>query len=133
MAKRLNDCSAEVIEENFLKEEIDPNEIHMNEKVVVANEIPPMQKIIFINQRDPGCALQFHYKSKTHPLKQYTLYHGFKHDLPIEVIEHLEGIRDGDPWACHSRQYARRSRPDGTTETYANNYVAYFQCKRVRA
>lgn len=128
--KRLNDMSSEKIEENFLEEQPD---IPMNEKIVVEKvPIPKMEEIIFINNRDPGCALQFHYKSKTHPLKQYTLYHGHKHELPVEVINHLEGTNENDPWSCHARKYTMQERPDGTKEPVASSYVSYFQCKSVR-
>ena len=122
---------SEKIEESFLKE--DSKDIPINEKIITeAVPIPKMEKIIFINNRDPGCALQFHYASKTHPLKMYTLFHGHEHELQVEVIQHLEGTKPGDPWSCHSRKYGRREKPDGSTETYENSYVPYFQCKSVR-
>ena len=133
MSKRLNDCSKEVIEKNFLGEEIDPNEIHSDEKVVVVKQLPKMENITFMNLRDPGQALYFHYKTKTHPLKQYKLLHGQNYMLPTEVIRHLEGVGDHDPYSCHRRTYSSRQLPDGTYENYASGYVAYFQCRTVRA
>ena len=134
MAKpRLNDCTGETIEKNFLTEDMD---IPVNEQVVIhpaAMPIPKFEKIVFMNNRDPGVTLHFHYHSKTHPLRHYDLIHGQTYDLPVEVIQHLEGQREFDPWACHSRLYGQRKKSDGTTETYINGYKSYFQCKTVRA
>lgn len=130
MAKRLNDMDGETIAKNFLVQ--DP-EIPTEQKVVIAKEIPKMETIRFLNNRDPGVMLHFHYASKTHPLKHYDLMHGFEYNLPVEVIRHLEGQNKSDPFACHKRTYGRRMRDDGISETYANGYVPYFQCQTVRA
>lgn len=129
MAKRLNEQSQEVVHRNFLEENPD---IPTEEKVVVAQEIPKYERILFLNQRDPGVMLHFHYSSKTHPLKHYDLMHGKEYDLPLEVIQHLEGQGKNDPYACHKRMYSRRFRDDGISETYASDYVPYFQCRPVR-
>lgn len=133
MAKpRLNDCSGETIEKNFLEEDMD---IPVNERVVVhaaSQPIPQMEEIVFMNNRDPGVTLHFHYASKTHPLRLYDLIHGQRYTLPVEVINHLEGTNQRDPWSCHSRLYGQRKKADGTTETYVNGYKSYFQCKQVR-
>lgn len=119
--KKLNDASVAVVEENILKEN---PEGFPNTAVVIANEIPEMRKIVFINNRDPGVALQFHYSSKTHPLHQYTLYHGFEHELPVEIIEHLE--------SCAEPQYAYRKNPEGHPEHYVKSHKYIFQCKPVK-
>jgi hypothetical protein len=130
MAKStLSNASSEVQEKNFLQEEQD---YIPNEKVIVAQEIPKMEEITFINLRDPGIPLHFHYHSKTHHLKHYNLLHGHKYNLPVEVIDHLEGNRKSDPYACHGRIYAERMKSDGVSEVYAKGYVSHFQCKRVR-
>lgn len=129
--KTLNDTDKETIDKNFLCEE--PTELPSGEKVVIAQEIPKYQKVIFHNMRDPGIPLHFHYASKTHPLMHYDLYHGHTHLLPEEVIEHLEGERPSDPFACHSRLYGRRMKPDGVSECFVNGYKPYFQLKRVKA
>ena len=130
MAKSfLNNASKEVIEQNFLEEN---PEIPIENKVVVSKEIPKMETIIFMNNRDPGVTLHFHYASKTHPLMKYDLVHGCEYILPIEIINHLEGQNPHDPYACHKRLYAKRTRADGISETYASSYVPYFQCKTVR-
>ena len=128
--KTLNDCDKETIEKNFLQEE---QYDLPNEKVHVYHEVPKTCKIVFMNNRDPGAPLYFHYRSKTHPLHHYELHHGQTYDLPIEVAQHLEGQRKGDEWACHKRMYARRMRQDGVSEVYANQYVPYFQLKTVHA
>lgn len=129
----LNNASSEVIAKNFLEESPDLTEVSTDHKVVVAKEIPKMQRIVFTNNRDPGVTLHFHYHSKTHPLKHYDLVHGKTYDLPIEVIKHLEGQNEHDPYACHHRLYGRRMKLDGFSETYVNGFVSYFQCKAVRS
>jgi hypothetical protein len=102
--------------------------------VFVSKEIPRTEEITFINNRDsasPTVPLEFHYHSKTHPLKRYTLYSGKNYTLPVEIIQHLEGQGELDPYSCHKREYAERMGPNGT-ELYVNNYVSYYQCRRVR-
>jgi hypothetical protein len=118
---KLNNSKSEVIEENILKE--NPEGLP-NSSVVVAKHIPTLRKIVFLNGRDPGCALQFHYSTKTHPLHQYTLYHGYEHELPEEVIEHLEG--------CAERIYGYRKNPEGHPEPYVKSLKYIFQCKPVK-
>lgn len=132
MAKNLGELSKDTVEKNFLQEN---PEIPVNEKIVVhaaSQPIPKMETIVFMNNRDPGTTLHFHYASKTHPLRMYDLIHGQQYTLPVEVIQHLEGQREFDPWACHSRMYGQRRKADGTTETFVNGYKSYFQCKSVR-
>ena len=133
MAKRqskFKDASPEVIETNFL--EADP-EGHKTmkaaekqmDKIKVAKYIPEYRKIQFLNGRDPGPELMFHYSTKTHPLKHYTLFHGKEYDLPLEVIEHLEN--------CKETQYANRISPEsGRPEVYAKGHKYIFQCKSVK-
>lgn len=128
--KRLNDQSSEVIEKNFLAEV--PDCIPTEQKVVVAREVPPHERVIFVNNRDPGCALYFHYATKTHPLKHYTLMHGLEYNLPTEVIKHLEGQNNRDPFSCHSRIYSERKNYEGMPENYVSGYKPYFQCRQVR-
>ena len=130
MSKKLNEMDSETVHKNYLAE--DP-EIPTEQKVVVSTHIPKMVKIRFLNNRDPGLMLHFHYKSKTHPLRHYDLMHGFEYDLPEEVVMHLEGQNKYDPYSCHKRTYSRRMRDDGISETYASGYVPYFQCQTVRA
>ncbi len=128
---KLNNMSSEVIEKNFL--EATPDCIPTDSTVVIANEIPQYDKIIFVNNRDPGCALYFHYSSKTHPLKQYTLMHGLEYNLPVEIIKHLEGQNKSDPFSCHARIYSERKNYEGMPENYVSGYKPYFQCRSVRA
>lgn len=131
MAKKLNELSSEKIQENILLE--NPEDLDSNKKIHVFKEIPPMETIIFSNFRDPGVVLSFHYASATHPLKHYDLVPGKQYTLPVEIIKHLEGENKYDPYSCHKREYGQRMGFDGKTETYIKNYVAYFQCKHVRA
>lgn len=128
--KNLNETDREKIENNFLDENF--AEVPTEQKVVIAKEIPKMEKVMFQNMRDPGVTLHFHYASKTHPLKHYDLIHGQEYDLPIEVIRHLEGENKHDPYACHSRLYGRRMKADGFSETFVNGYKPYFQLKHMR-
>ena len=128
--RNLGEHGKETVEKNFLEEN---PEITTDNKVVVANEVPKMEKIIFQNHRDQGLPLSFHYASKTHPLKHYELFHGQEYLLPVEIIMHLEGQNKSDPYACHRRLYGRRMKPDGVSETYVTNYVPYFRCQPVRA
>lgn len=92
MPKKL-EKSKEEINKLMLKEHYDEPEFlekSVQEKVVVVDHIPQYRKVVFINQRDPGVMMSFHYRTKTHPMKHYDLMHGEEYDLPVEVIEHVE-------------------------------------------
>lgn len=119
--RRLNDAKSEVIAANVLKQNPEDYAEAAAPQVVVMNHIPEYRKVIFLNGRDPGVALHFHYASKTHPLKNYTLYHGFEHELPVEVIEHLE--------SCAENQYAYRKTAQGEIEQFVNSkkYIFTFR------
>lgn len=122
---KLNNANSEVIEENILKENPEGLISTDDAPVQVIKAIPKMEKIIFRNDRDPGYPLEFHYKSKFHPLHQYKLFHGKEYTLPVEVIEHLE-----------SRVvpiYSYRKSPDGHPEMYTSGFKNQFSCKTVRA
>lgn len=123
---KLNQATPDVIDANFLSEKAQgsPDVKSPNEGVVVATFIPPTERIQFLNGRDPGCELLFHYHSKNHPLKHYTLFHGKEYDLPVEVIDHLEN--------CAEKQYGYRMGPNGHPEMYTKSLKYIFQCKRVR-
>lgn len=124
----LNEKGSEYIEDNFLK--ADPEglpttgTVPTEGQIVIAKKIPEMKKIVFLNGRDPGQELMFHYHTSTHPLKHYTLFHGKEYTLPIEVIEHLEN--------CAERQYGYRQGPNGHPEMYVKSLKYIFQCKQVR-
>jgi hypothetical protein len=126
----LNQAGSEVIEKNFLEpdpEGFKPMEAAEKEitgvvPVPAHQNLPKMEKVIFLNGRDPGVALHFHYHSKTHPLKHYTLFHGKEHLLSEEIIDHLE--------SCAERQYAYRQGPDGSPEHYVKSLKYIFQCRR---
>ena len=92
-------------------------------QVVVVNEMPRVEKVVFRNQRDPGHVLEFHYSSKTHPFKQYKLVDGQQYDLPIEVIKNLEQCRE------NIEKYRRNS--EGIPEIYIAGYKTHFVCERV--
>lgn len=120
-AKKLNTASKEVIDENFLKQDPeghDPINLDKAEAMIVAKHVPEYRRTVFTNNRDPGVALHFHYHSKTHPLKHYTLYHGFEHELPLEVINHLE--------TCGEPQYGYRRTDQGLPEHYVTGYKYIF-------
>jgi hypothetical protein len=83
-----------------------------------------MVKFTFLNGRDPGVALQFHYHSGTCPLKQYTLYHGHEHELPQEIIDHLEN--------CAEPNYGYKPGLDGHPQVFVKGKKYIFQCKPVK-
>lgn len=124
---KLNAASSEVIEKNVLQEnpeglpKIDPS---YGESIVIAPVVPEMRRITFVNGRDPGQELMFHYHSKTHPLKHYTLFHGKEYDLPVEVIDHLEN--------CAEKVYGYRPGQSGHPEMYTKSLKYIFSCKTVR-
>jgi len=94
-----------------------------DKKVVIANEVPQYEKITFRNQRDPGYPLEFHYASKTHPFKNYTLVDGQEYPLPREVIKNLEGCRE------NIEKY-RKNAQTGLPEIYIAGYKTHFVCER---
>jgi len=87
-----------------------------------AYEAPKHEKIVFRNQRDPGHDLMFHYASKTHPFKMYTLVDGQTYPLPIEVIRNLESCRE------NIEKYRRNQH--GLPEIYIAGYKTHFVCER---
>lgn len=123
---KFKNASSEVIEKNVLAQ--DPEGLPACEwtedKIVIAKAVPEVRHIVFLNGRDPGQELMFHYHSKTHPLKHYTLYHGKEYDLTVEIIEHLEN--------CAEKQYGYRQGPNGHPEMYVKSFKYIFQCKHAR-
>ena len=127
---KFKDASSETIEKNYLQ--ADPeglptmDSLPKEDSIVIAKRMPEMRRICFLNGRDPGQELMFHYHSKTHHLKHYTLFHGKEYDLPVEVIEHLEN--------CRESQYGYRVNPNsGHPEMYTKGYKYIFQCKNVKS
>jgi len=120
---RLNDAKSKVIEKEILKENPEDYSDELPESVVVMNHVPEYRSVTFLNGRDPGQALYFHYASATHPLKQYTLHHGFQYDLPVEIIEHIE--------SCSEPQYAYRKSIDGHPEMFVCSKKFIFQLRNV--
>lgn len=124
---RAKKVPVEKLQDQFLQgpadESIEKVREEMKEnQVVVANEIPKHEWVIFRNQRDPGQPLEFHFASKTHPFKRYTLIDGKKYQLPTEVIRNLEGCRE------NIEKYRRNS--DGIPEIYVAGYKTHFVCER---
>lgn len=125
---KLNNKGSEYIEQNILKESPEglppcPT-VPQEGEIVMTRHIPEMKKVTFINGRDPGYPLDFHYHSKTHPLKHYTLYHGKDHLLPVEIIEHLEN--------CAESQYGYRQGANGHPEMYVKGKKYLYRCQPVR-
>jgi hypothetical protein len=125
---KINNKPSEYIEENFLKdspEGLPPmDEDRIAPQIVVSRHIPKMEKVIFLNGRDPGETLYFHFASATHPLKIYTLYHGQEVDLPVEVIKNLE--------ECNTKNYGYKVGRSGHPECYVKSVNYIFTCKPVR-
>jgi hypothetical protein len=122
--KKLNSAPSKVIEESVLKENPDGFD---NNSIVIAKQVPPpikTRRVTFLNGRDPGVALEFHYHSATCPLKRYKLYHGKEEDLPEEVIEHLEN--------CAETIYGYRPGPEGHPEMYNKSRKYLFSLKDPR-
>jgi hypothetical protein len=120
----LNKAKSKVIAENVLEENpegLPPVDHDSLDKIVVINEVPKYRRIVFINGRDPGYPLDFHYSSATHPLKIYKLIHGQEYDLPEEIIEHLESRSEP--------VYAYRRGNDGHPEMYTESRKYIFQCR----
>lgn len=63
-----------------------------NANIEVVKAAPPMERIEFRNEQDPGSPKEFHFCHRKHniPPTHYVLYHGEEYDLPVEVIENLE-------------------------------------------
>jgi len=122
------DADGETIQRNLFDENpegLPPiDDAPIAQKIVIAQKLPEMRRICFINGRDPGVALMFHYHSKNHPLKHYTLFHGKEIDLPVEVIDHLE--------SCGRPHYAYKNGENGHPEMYVKSFDYMFQCKSVK-
>ena len=126
--KREKKVPVETLQEDHLTGPADESiekvkEVLQVNKVVIAKEIPHLEKIVFRNQRDPGYPLEFHYASKTHPFKNYTLVDGQEYHLPREVIKNLEGCRE------NIEKY-RKNQQSGLPEIYIAGYKTHFVCER---
>ena len=124
--KELTEEQKEYIEKNFLSdspEGLNPLNNAPIPEVVVKPQVE-MRRVIFLNNRDPGQELMFHYHSKTHYLKHYTLFHGKEYDLPVEIIEHLDN--------CAEKQYGYKPGPNGHPEMYVKSLKYIFRCQNVK-
>lgn len=125
----LNEKGSEYIEANILKQNPEGmapcHTVPEVGEIVLTRDMPRLKEVEFLNGRDPGYPLEFHYHSKTHPLKHYVLYHGQKCTLPEEIIDHLEN--------CGQRQYAYRQGPNGHPEMYVHSMKYFFRCKTAGA
>jgi len=124
--KRQKKVPVEKLQEDHLKgpadESIAQIAQEMEEAVEIVAEMPKIEKVIFRNQRDPGYPLDFHYYSKTHPFKIYTLIDGKEYFLPTEVIRNLEG--------CRENKYKHRRNAENLPEIYVAGYKSHFVCER---
>jgi len=124
--QKLNNAKSEVIAKNVLEENpegLPPVDHSQMNKITVAKYVPEYRDIVFLNGRDPGYPLDFHYSSKTHPLKIYKLLHGQSYKLPVEVIDHLESRSEP--------VYGYRRGLDGHPEMYKISEKFIFQCRNV--
>jgi hypothetical protein len=125
--KKEEKIAVETLQENHLAGPADETieqvakELKENQ-VVVVEQMPHVERVIFRNQRDPGHPLEFHYASKTHPFKQYKLIDGESYQLPFEVIKNLEQCRE------NIEKYRRNSQ--GLPEVYVAGYKTHFVCER---
>lgn len=97
------------------------NELKENE-VVVVDEMPRYEWVIFRNQRDPGQIHEFHFSNHRHPFHMYKLIDGHKYQLHEDVIKNLESCRE------NIEKY--RKNADGIPEIYVAGYKSYFVCER---
>ena len=119
--------SVDELRENHLvgpvSESVEQNAKDLHEdEIVLVDKLPPIETIIFRNQRDPGYPLQFHYHSKNCPYKEYKLIDGNKYPLPVEIIKHLESCRE------NIEKYRRNA--DGIPEIYIAGFKTHFVCER---
>lgn len=120
--RRLTDEKAGVIAENILKAEPEGfSPLPNPDSLMITKTVPEYRKVTFLNGRDAGYPLDFHYSSKTHPLKVYKLFHGKDYDLPVEIVEHLESRREP--------QYSYRKGDSGFQEHYISGYKYIFQLR----
>lgn len=91
--------------------------------IVAVSTLPPMETIVFRNQRDPGYPLEFHYSSKTCPFKMYKLIDGHTYTLPREVVMNLQ--------SCKEDIHKYRKNAEGLPEIYCAGYKTHFVCERV--
>jgi hypothetical protein len=124
--RKLNDRKATVVHNELLKENPEgfSDELPDANPVVLANHIPEYRMVQFLNGRDSGFPLEFHYSTATHPLKQYKLLHGKEYNLPVEVIEHLE--------QCNVPEYGYREGADGLPEMYVKGRKYLYQLRAAR-
>lgn len=127
---KFKDALREVIEKNYLDENpeglktMKQAEKEMD-RIKPAKMMPEYKYVQFLNGRDPGHELMFHYCSATHPLKHYTLFHGKNYDLPVEVIDHLESRAE--------IQYGHRMNEySGLSETYPKGNKYLFQLRTAK-
>lgn len=128
VAQKEKKIPVEELQENHLSGPADePLEVIAAElkenQVVIIEQMPHIEHIVFRNQRDPGYPLEFHYASKTHPFKSYKLIDGQQYDLPYEVVKNLEGCRE------HIHKY-RKNMESGIPEVYIAGYKTHFVCER---
>lgn len=118
----LGDQPEKKITEEFLKENPVgvPDELPKEELVVTAY-IPKYEDVVFVNQRDAGVPLEFHYKTKTHPMKHYKLVDGETYTLPQEVIDHLQ--------SCSIPMYGKEEMKNGVMfrPVIAHKYMFAFR------
>ncbi len=120
---KLNEEKSEVIQEQILQENPEGLESVVG-KIALVKEVPPIERVIFRNMRDPGVTLEFHYCTKTMPLTMYKLQDGKEYDLPCEVVEHLMDRK--------VPVYAYKRDSDGLPQQYIKTYRFNFNIQRVR-
>lgn len=104
-----------------------------NKEVVLQSNMPTMVRIRFFNLRDPGRELKFFLKTATHPLHHYTLFHDKEYDLPLEVVQHLEGMNPKMPNSCMMPIRKDKLADDGIqSQSYISSWKSLFQCKFIK-
>jgi hypothetical protein len=134
MSKRLNDYDKDIIEKNFLKEDVQIPECDVNSKIVMSNtDKPDYQWIEFYNMTETkDFPTEFNYHSPTHYMKRYTMMNGKRYYVPKEIVQHLTGQCPYNPNSCMIPNYGPvRCEITGGIKPGIVSYSPKYQCVSV--
>lgn len=83
---------------------------------------PKVKTYEFYNLEEPGLSIKFPYGPSTN-IKKYHLFHGGKHDLPEEVVRHVE--------SCQTPMWAYRPDGNGQMVKQLTGWKSRFQLRQV--
>ncbi|MEG1542890.1 MAG: hypothetical protein RR353_05060 [Victivallaceae bacterium] len=123
--KKLNESSSKTIEENFLKNDRTDNSVNIIGEVTGT---PELQRVIFCNNKHPGCCLEFIYNSGRLRNQSHILFDGQEVVLDDEVIKHLEGL--SEPIYNHSREPENGRDLQNANRIQGKRYLYQFRTVR---